>query len=63
MNEVPVLFGVYTMDADGNILTGLRSDLRLGTPGKIAISLRDLDEDSDYIVKLRLLRERRKKRW
>ena len=58
VNEVPVLFGVYTMDADGNILTGLRSDLRLGTPGKIAISLRDLDEDSDYIVKITAVKEK-----
>ena len=52
------MFGVYTMDADGNILTGLRSDLRLGTPGKIAISLRDLDEDSDYIVKITAVKEK-----
>ena len=58
VNEVPVLFGVYTMDADGNILTSLRSDLRLGTPDKIAISLRDLDEDSDYIVKITAVKEK-----
>ena len=58
VNEVPVLFGVYTMDADGNILTSLRSDLRLGTPDKIAISLRDLDEDSYYIVKITAVKEK-----
>ena len=52
------MFGVYTMDADGNILTSLRSDLRLGTPDKIAISLRDLDEDSDYIVKITAVKEK-----
>lgn len=58
VNEVPVLFGVYTMDADGNIITGLRSDLRSGTPDKIAISLRDLDGDSDYIVKITAVKEK-----
>ena len=62
VNEVPVLFGVYTMDADGNILTSLRSDLRLGTPDKIAISLRDLDEDSDYISEIRLLKRKTERR-
>jgi len=62
VNEVPVLFSVYTMDADGNIITGLRSDLRSGTPDRIAISLLDLDEDSDYIVKITAVKEKDSKK-
>ena len=56
-DDIQVLDNQISMDADGNILTSLRSDLRLGTPDKIAISLRDLDEDSDYIVKITAVKE------
>lgn len=58
VNEVPVLFGIYTMDADGNIVTGLKSDLRSESPDKIAISLRELDRNSEYIVKITAIKEK-----
>ena len=58
VDEVPVLFSIYTMDADGNIVTGLKSNLRSGSPDKIAISLRELDRNSEYIVKILAIKEK-----
>lgn len=58
INEIPVLFDTYTVDAEGTIIIGLRSNLRSGSPDKIAISLRNLDSKSEYIVKITAIKEK-----
>ncbi|MDD2951759.1 MAG: Ig-like domain-containing protein [Parabacteroides sp.] len=57
VNEIPVLFGVYTTDADGNVLTGLMSELRSGEQEKIKVSIPELDGSSEYIVKVTVIKE------
>ena len=57
VNEIPVLFGVYTVDAEGNILTGLMSELRSGEQEKIKVSIPELDGSSEYIVKVTAIKE------
>lgn len=57
VNEIPVLFGVYTVDAEGNILTGLMSELRSGELEKIKVSIPELDGNSEYIVKVTAIKE------
>lgn len=57
VGENPVLFGVYTVDPEGTVITGLKSNLRSGSPEKIAISLRELDCSSTYIVKIIAIKE------
>lgn len=57
VNEIPVLFGVYTVDAEGNILTGLMSELRSGEQEKIKVSILELDGSSEYIVKVTAIKE------
>lgn len=52
VNEVPVLFGVYTVDGEGNILTGLMSELRSDSQEKFKVSIPELDGNSEYIVKV-----------
>ena len=57
VNGIPVLFGVYTVDAEGNILTGLMSELRSGEQEKIKVSIPELDGSSEYIVKVTAIKE------
>ena len=57
VNGIPVLFGVYTVDAEGNILTGLMGELRSGEQEKIKVSLPELDGSSEYIVKVTAIKE------
>lgn len=58
VNQVPVLFDVYTTDAEGNILTGLKSNLRSGSSAHITISLQQLNRNTEYIVKITAVKEK-----
>lgn len=57
-NEIPVLSGIYTTDADGNIISGLKSNLRADSPAHIAISLQQLEKATEYIVKIVAIKEK-----
>ena len=47
----------YKTDAEGNILTGLMSELRSGEQEKIKVSIPELDGSSEYIVKVTAIKE------
>lgn len=57
VNGVPVLFGAYTIDGEGNILTGVMSSLRSGSSDNFKVSIPELDGNSEYIVKITAIRE------
>lgn len=58
MNEVPVLYDTYMTDANGTVISGLKSDLRAASPDKIAISLQHLEGDTEYVVKIIAIKEK-----
>lgn len=51
VNRIPILFGVHTVDTEGNILTGLMSELRSGKQERVKVSVPELDKSSKYVVK------------
>lgn len=57
-NGIPVLFDSYMTDANGKVVSGLKSDLRAASPDEITISLQQLDGNSEYIVRITAIKEK-----